>query len=290
MKPTTSATDADLRLALRDAVARLAKPISPAELRRALPRPYQRPPADLAKLLAALAHEGALFAVKEGRSLKYAARDPATVLGPAIAEALRGGPLGKKDLTARVKRSAAGFEKLLPGALVEEIKRGAVREHPKAGKTPLRYGLTPPDPTPYLAKITKDLAALQKKLAAHGVTAAAIHASLGRALGVPRMPVSGDVESVDIESDDAAVLAALHRLATAEPPGVLLGVRALRARVALDKERFDRAALRLAQAGKLKLHHHDYPESLPAAERAELVLDARGVHYIGVVPIDGGQP
>jgi len=289
MKPTTSVTDADLRLALRDAVARLGKPISPAELRRALPRPCQRPPAELAKLLADLAREGTLFAVKEGRSLKYSARDPAAVLGPAITEALRGGPLGKKDLTARVKRSAAGFEKLLPGALVEAIKQGAVREHPKAGKTPLRYGLTPPDPTPYLAKITKDLVALQKKLAAHGVTAAAIHASLGRGLGVATEPAR-DAVARDVASDDAAVLAGLHALAAAEPAGVLLGVRALRARVAIDKDRFDRAALRLAQAGELKLHHHDFPESLPAAERAELVEDARGVHYIGVVPIQAGQP
>jgi hypothetical protein len=285
MKQASNATDADLRLALRDTVARLGKPTSPAELRRALPRPYQRPAAELARLLAELARDGGLCAVKEGRALKYADRDPAAVLGPAIEAALREGPLGKKDLTARVKRSAPGFAKLLPGVLAAELARGAVREHPRAGKAPLRYGLTPPDPAPYLGKITKDLAALQKKLGAHGVTAAAIHAALGRALGVAATPAL-----TDAAGDDAAVLAALHRLAAGEPAGALLGVRALRALVTLDKDRFDRAALRLARAGRLKLHHHDFPESLPAEERAVLVRDERGVHYIGVVPVPGGRP
>jgi len=48
---------------------------------------------------------------------------------------------------------------------------------------------------------------------------------------------------------------------------------------ALDKTRFDRAALALAGAGQVELHHHDFPASLPEDERALLVQDGRGVHY-----------
>jgi hypothetical protein len=273
-------SDADLRLALRDAVARLGKPLSPADLRKALPKPHQRPQPEIARLLADLAREGSLFAVKEGKAFKYADREPAAVLGPAIQAALRDGPLDKKSLTARIKRAAPGFEKILPDVLAAELARGAVREHPKVGKSPQRFGLTPPDPTPFLAKAVKELAAVQKKLAAHGVTAAAIHAALGRALGVDRAP-----------EDDAVVIGALRDLAAREPPGALLGVSALRGLAPLDKVRFDAAVLRLARAGRLKLHHHDFPESLPDAERAALVRDERGVHYVGVVPAgDGARP
>jgi hypothetical protein len=55
----------------------------------------------------------------------------------------------------------------------------------------------------------------------------------------------------------------------------------------LDKARFDRAVLRLSEAGKVVIHHHDFPASLPAAERAELVEDSRGTHYIGIAPRRG---
>lgn len=279
-------SDADLRLALREAVARLGKPLSPAELRRALPKPHQRPPAEIARLLADLAREGSLFAVKDGKAFKYADRDPAAVLAPALQTALRDGPLGKAQLVDRIKRAAPGFEKLLPAVLAAEVARGAVREHPKVGKHPQRFGLEPPDPAPFLARAVKELQAVQKKLAAHGVTAAAIHAALGRSLGVERTAATSQGNG----ADDALVLGALHDLAAREPPNALLAVRALRALAPLDKERFDRAVLRLSRAGRLVLHHHDFPASLPEADRALLVQDERGVHYSGVAPReDGGR-
>src|SRR5262245_37935834 len=84
-------SDADLRLGLRDPVGRLGKPTSPAELRKALPKPYQRPPADLTRMLADLARDGSLVAVKDGKGFQYVDRDPASVLAPAIQAALHDG-------------------------------------------------------------------------------------------------------------------------------------------------------------------------------------------------------
>jgi len=280
--PMVGVSDADLRVALRETVTRLGQPTSPAELRRALPRPYQRPPAELSRLLADLARDGSLFAVKVGSGWRFSDRDPAAVLGSAIQAALAGGPLTKKKLEDHVKRAAPGFVKLLPATLAVEITRGAVREHPKVGTQGLRYGLEPPDPTPFLARTIKDLQALARKLAPHGVTAASIQAALGRGLGLdPARPA-------DPAAEDEAVRVALRQLASREPPGTLLSVRALRAAAALAKDPFDRAALRLSRAGELTLHHHDFPDSLPAAERAALVRDPSGVHYVGVAPRDGG--
>ena len=271
-------SDADLRLGLREAIARLGKPTSPAELRKALPKPHQRPPAELARLLADLAREGSLFAVKDGAAFRYCARDPGVVLASAVQAALAAGPLSKKALEQQVKRAAPGFEKFLPAALAVEIARGAVREHPKVGKDPLRYGREPPDPAPFLPKTVKEVQALARKLAPSGVTLAAIHAALGRSLGLT------SAAPPDTAAEDAEVRAALHSLTSREPAGTLLSVRALRGLVTLAKEPFDRAVLRLSRAGELTLHHHDFPDSLPEAERALLVQDARGVYYVGVAP------
>jgi hypothetical protein len=276
--PTISA--ADLRLALRDAVVRLGKPTSPTELKKALPKPYQRPADEIDGLLADLAREGTLFAVKDGKGFRYTDRDPASVLAPAVQEALRDGPLDKKQLEARIKRAAPGFDKLLPSVLTVEVARGAVREHPKVGKQPLRYGLLPPDPAPFLVKALAEIAAVAKKLAPLGVTKAAIHAAIGRAL----MPQAAP----DPRADEAAVRDAVRELTSREPPGALLSVRRLRALVSLDKPRFDGAVLRRGRAGELVLHHHDFPESLPEEERAALVADEHGVRYVGVALRAGG--
>lgn len=271
---------AELRLAVHDAVVRLGAPTSPAELRKALPKLYQRPAAELTGVLDALAREGRLFAVKAGKASKYTDRDPASVLPPAIQAALRDGPLDKKQLAARVERAVPGFGGAFAEILVAQIARGAVREHPKAGKTSARLGLDPPDPTPFLAKVVKDLKALTKQLAPSGVTPNAIYAALGRALGLER--------ATDPVADETEVRVALRELSSREPPGALLSVRGLRALTSLDKPRFDGAVLRLARDGELTLHHHDFPASLPEVERAALVQDAHGVHYVGVALREGG--
>jgi hypothetical protein len=277
--PAGGPSEADLRLALRDALARLAKPTSATELRKALPKPYQRPAAEMSGLLDALVRDRALFAFQEGKTFKYTLVDPDETVGQAVLAALRGGPLTKKDLTARVKRAAPGFEKHLAAVVAELVARGAVREHPKAGtKYPARYGLEPPDPAPFLAKALKEIQAVQKKLAPHGVTPAALYAALGRALGITQAGGDGVLD------DETHVLAALGELASREPPGSLLSVRALRALRPLPKPRFDGAVLRLSRAGKVVLHHHDFPASLKEAERAELVQDERGMHYVGIAP------
>lgn len=83
----------------------------------------------------------------------------------------------------------------------------------------------------------------------------------------------------------AAVLSALLRLERESPPGALLSVRELRARTALDKPSFDRAALELAARGRVSLHAHDHASALQESERGALIEDARGVFYIGIASI-----
>jgi hypothetical protein len=64
--------------------------------------------------------------------------------------------------------------------------------------------------------------------------------------------------------------------------GALVGARDLRRAVRMQKTQFDRAVLELARQGRLSLHRHDYPASLSAAEREELVTDGSGSYYVGM--------
>jgi hypothetical protein len=275
----------DLRPALVSAIARLGKPVSAKELRAKLTGPYKRDLEELARVLEDLAVARQVFVVA-GRTRRYAHRDPEEIVGQSVIEALRGGPLTKTEITRRVKKAAPGLDGALPGVLKALVSQGAVREHPKANsKQPLRYGLDPPDPTPFLGKAVKEVQAALRKLAPHGVPLSSLYAALGRALGIERAPAP-DPAHGDAD-DESAVLDALGDLSAREPPGALLSIRALRALRPMAKDRFDRAVLRLADAGRVVLHHHDYPMSLSPAERAELVQDPRGIHYIGIAPRRG---
>lgn len=63
----------------------------------------------------------------------------------------------------------------------------------------------------------------------------------------------------------------------------LLSLAEMRRTLRWPKPAFDRIVLQLAHEGALTLHYHDHPSGLSPAERAELVADAQGTHYIGMV-------
>ena len=84
--------------------------------------------------------------------------------------------------------------------------------------------------------------------------------------------------------DQTLVETKLHELAAREPPGTLLSIKALRALCGLSKPRFDAAVLGLSTSQSVTLHHHDFPASLSNGERAKLVVDGSGTHYVGIAP------
>lgn len=107
-----------------------------------------------------------------------------------------------------------------------------------------------------------------------------------RAVAMSLPPVLRPLQDAG-EADERAVLGAVRMLAAREPPGTLLVVRSVRAETvpALNKARFDEAALRLFHAGRVVLHHHDHPMGMSAGERERLVFEPRtGLHYVGIAP------
>lgn len=75
---------------------------------------------------------------------------------------------------------------------------------------------------------------------------------------------------------------ALGAVSAENPPGGLLSVREVRARAKLPKAVFDALALSFASKELVTLHHHDFPASLSASERAQLIEDGKGTFYIGI--------
>lgn len=62
----------------------------------------------------------------------------------------------------------------------------------------------------------------------------------------------------------------------------LISIRDVRKASGLPKAVFDAVALRLAAERAIVLHEHDFPLSLSAAQRAELVEDPRGRVFVGM--------
>jgi hypothetical protein len=135
-----------------------------------------------------------------------------------------------------------------------------------------------------LAKTVKELRRAMAKAAAVGIDARVLLQTLASEVDVELDGGSPSAQASGPEDDQRRVLGALRELAAEKPPGSLLSVRELRRRVLLDKDRFDRAALALAASRQAVLHYHDFPASLSEEEREGLVRDARGTHYVGIVP------
>lgn len=249
-----------------------------AELAKALPN---APKEALFEALRGLAARGALFRYQKGKTERFFAADPVArldALVPALLE--RAGPLDEASLKAAVEAEARGHGDLLREWLRGARARRVVFEHgPKPGARTKRIGREP-DLGRHLAGTFSALRKALLELDAAGVPRERVAAAVRKELGLS--PASAAAPAPPAGDRDA-VLRALGALAAEHRPGALLLVRDLRARVGLDKDRFDLAVLALASERKAILHHHDHAAALSEKERRELVFDGR-VHYVGIAP------
>jgi len=149
-------------------------------------------------------------------------------------------------------------------------------------------------------------AALQDAIQSSGMSRYQIAALTGISQGVLSRFVSGQR---DLQLTTAGKLAAALGLelrsrkrqraaAPAQPPdpdivqimrwldsgadrGALITFRKLRKPAGLSKQQFDELLLRLSRQRKLVLHRHDFPHSLDAAERDQLVHDGDDSYFVG---------
>jgi hypothetical protein len=265
----------ELRRQLVEAVRRSATPQFASRLHDALARP--RPSEERVKgSLAELVQQGVLFLRRVGRYNAYA-RDAPPSDEELIRGALAGGPLSRAQICEALKASGVP-ERRCRAAIERMAAAKRLYRHPKAGNVPERVGLEPPDPGVYIARPIAEIQEHRRMLVDLGVTDEAWKAALVAALGLSSLPAA----ATNGKSDEESLLTALRDLTAEEGEEALLSVGRVRAMRDLDKRRFDQALLRLQSAGKVTLHSHDFPQSLPSEERNALVVDDRGVYYAGV--------
>jgi hypothetical protein len=245
--------------------------VNASELKKSLPKEMRPLLEDALEVARALAARGALFRWAKGKKERFFLADPVETLD-RLAPQLLSSPLTAPELKKALEKSARGHGDLFAEWLKSALARGIVFPAAPAPRSKAKRIARAPDARLALAK---PLAALKKalpKLDELGIDRAQIAAVILEELGV---------ESAD---DRDAFLSALRSLAARSPDGMLLSVRELRAQLPFDKPRFDALALDLSRDGLIALHHHDFPTSLPEHERAALIEDARGTHYVGIVP------
>ena len=233
-----------------------------------------------------LVGRGKLCLWQPAKTSYFCLSEPRRTALESILNALAPGPLSEKELIGRVRKTLPGYQAKHLKEHLPFSKR--VYEYPKYGKVKLKYGLKPPEPGPYLVKAVQEINAVQRLLTPYHVSLEAIHAALGRELGLMHKAMESSKEGPrdDRVTDDAEALI-LKGITRLQPPGqgrALVSIRELRRSMGLEKDVFDRAVLSLALQGKVVLHHHDFPSSLSPEERDELVRDEQGTYYVGIVP------
>jgi hypothetical protein len=272
--PEPSLTREELTAIVREVVAR-ASGVTGAGLKKALPAAAKLAKEQALSVARELASRDELVRWTKGTKECFFERDPIPTLDGLAQEVLSSGPLTEAELKKRISAISPAHVELL-----SEWKRGAlarrvVFEHLSK---PKRLGSAPD----IRGALSKPLDALKKSIASlelHGVSRPAVAAVLRTELGLAEpepLAVSGRPREI--------LLGALRSLVRENPSGSLLSLRELRARVSLDKDVFDATALALSKEGVVVLHHHDYPDSLSASEKRELVQDGRGTSYVGIAP------
>lgn len=284
--------DATLDDALVSLVARFPDGLELSKLRTALPPMYRVAKPRLDARVALLAAAGRVYrwgkrAVGPGELAARAA--------VVIEESLSEGPRTAKQLEASLPPVIRKEKALTKKVLEEHIRAGRVFElpGPRGGRVGLRYSRSRAEAAQYLGPIEKVLGELAKKLARAGVDRAALIRALAAELPETGQARSAGVSSAE-DAHDGAEQSARERdrraffdaVLSVRPDArlhVLVSIPQLRARLAWPKAALDELALTLAREGQITLHEHDHPSGLAAEERAALVADEGGRHYIGLV-------
>jgi hypothetical protein len=269
----------ELESVVREAI-RTGVALKSTDLKKALPKANRSQDATALAIAQELARRGEIHRWAKAKAEWFFGADPIATLDEAVPRALAAGPLPAETLQQRIT-----LETMIPKACFDEWKKNALARGalfavaPAAGagtKASAKNLALEPD----LRVVLKGLiAALHKQLPAldaKGIARERIAQVLWEELGMP------GASAPNGRDDRDAFLKALRALASEQPHGTLLPVGDLRSRLALDKTRFDEAALSLSREGAVILHHHDYADGLAVDERERLVRDANGTYYVGI--------
>ena len=280
----SEATDFVLR-----ALEQSSQPLGVTKLNKAIPKsaPFQKK--QLPELLEQMAESNQIRAHHQAKSITYWLPAHEKQACARILEALDEKPLTQTELRNKFKSLLIGWPQKKRAELVERlIKEKRVYKLPPLTGKSVSFSVAPANPRDYLQKPISELADRIKKLAGQLTEAGVEPAQLFSAahdLWRRALPVGFDQKQALPANFDQLILDGMERRATTDPLVSLSELRRDLAFAIPDKGDFDRAVLRLAEAGRVVLHRHDYPTGLSQPERDALVSDERGNYFIGVTKV-----
>lgn len=267
-----------------EAIRRSSTPLDPKQINRLIPGSSRVADPELEALLTAQAADGAIAlwpaASPRKPAKRFWIRTPEQQAQAGLDRIVSADPLPLATIDARVKASLPGFSATNRKALLLRLlgtlrAAGKVYEYPKLGRVGPLFSTKPANPAPYLATLRKEFAALVEKLKPAGITPHEIVAALLEQPAPP--PPPAPTTPAPTPNLGQRILQLL-----ANRSGGLSLSQLRQSLGSLPTGDFDRTVLALYRAQRVYLDRHDYPASLTAAERAELVSDSAGNTYIGI--------
>jgi hypothetical protein len=278
---THQADDADpivVELLLK-ALERSDEPLSASQLQKGLTGPYRRPPDRIEKLLEQLVADGRIHPFPPFRGKRrYWSREFDLYARTRLLKLLEKRSCTRSDLKTGMSSVLKGRPPAKLRELLDDLRAdGRAHQLPSfVGSRTERFSARTADPQDYLRAALKSI---YEKLAKEGVSRAQVDEAALRMLQ-PAVPAGPSPEGIERQ-----IVEAMIRIEPKAASGALVSIRdlrrAMRGQVPAQDD-FDRAVLRLADQGRVALHRHDYPSSLNAEQRADLIPDGQGSYYIGV--------
>lgn len=277
--PEASPVPEDTATVILKVLQRANEPLTVARIQKELPGPFRIDSVKLAEFLDNQVCTGAIYKWLPKRSQKrfwtqdleeYSRKNIVEILseqaliGSKLKDALRKSLFGCSDSKA-TEVGQNGLKWL--------VKEKRLFKHPPVGRqrSP-RFGVNPPDPSPYLGKVKKEFEKVCEKLKKSGVSPDQVFQAASKVL-MPRP-----------HQDFVKVI--MNKIVEIEPAArqqALVSIPALRAALDLPKEAFDQAILDLAGQARIFLHRHVHPAQISGEEGVQMVTDGKGNYYVGIV-------
>lgn len=252
-----------------------ALPLTAKQLRERLTGPYKLPLEKIETLLERLVGEGKAFLYPgsgpRGRS-RFWTHGIEQFARETILKTLATRSLPMSDLLRRLRNSLQGMNEAAQRRLISEmVGEGALHEWPAVlGGRTAHFSRQLPDPCFYLEDAANKIA---RKL---GLTRDSLSSHLRELAGA---------EPTDRPGGDEKLLERMVQMKLAAAQGAPLPLRDLWHSLqseGWEKATFDRVVLELAASYRVTLLKHNFPGMLSDGDRADLVVDSYGNHYVGI--------
>lgn len=278
------------------ALAQATAPLTAKQLRDQLTGPYKLSVAELTEALDAAVANGTAHRIAPARRNsppRYTTRAPEALAENALLKLLRQRPHTRAELLRRAQPTLKAFG-IAEGSqlLAQLIRAGQAQElAPFLGGRAKLYSAQSAQPRDYVEDALKKLGAKfglsrEALLRVAGLMPAAhVEAPATQAKQPPQTAQAAEPANAPMADPGEALLARMVQVKLAAAQGALVPLNTLWRSLQHEgwrKADFDRTVLSLAESYRVSLQRHNFPASLSEEERAELVADEAGNHYVGI--------